>query len=93
MTTIYQKIEKAIKEKCPNVHYEKNYPKDFVKLNHSDEEILEDESIDTMTPLAEAMAVITETVKAEASQDDDLEIIFAHLPGEETWFIAIGDGR
>ena len=93
MITIYQKIEKTIKDKCPNVHYEKYYPRDYVKLNHSDEEILDDESIDTLTPLVEAMNVIMETVKAEATQDDDLEIIFTHLPGEEAWCIAIGDGR
>ena len=93
MKTIYQKIQEAVKKNCADVHYEKSYPKDYVKLNHTNDELLEDESIDTMTPLVHAMQVILDVIKQEATTEDDLEVDFYHLPGEEAWGISIGDGR
>ena len=67
MKTIYQKIQEAVKKNCADVHYEESYPKDYVKLNHTDDELLEDESIDTMTPLVHAMQVILDVIKQEAT--------------------------
>lgn len=94
METIYKKIENAIKTSgIEGIKYENGYPKDYVKLTHSDEEILDDESIDTLTPLVLAMDVITKTIKENGSTDDDIRVCFCHLPGEEYWGISIGDGR
>ena len=95
METIWDKIKKAVEKKCPDVVYEENYPKDRVfpkcTYNKDIEDIDEDE--DTITPMVKAMAVIMGVVRAEATVEDDIEVVFAHLPGEETWVITIGDGR
>ena len=93
METIFTKIEQAVKEKCKGVQFVHDYPKDFVKLDKTDDEIIEDNSIETMKPLADAMQVILDTIKEHGSDDDDLRVCFCHLPAEEYWGISIGDGR
>ena len=94
METIFNKIESAIKNSgIKNIKYQKDYPKDYVKLVWSNDEILDDESIDTITPLVQAMEVINNTIKENADSDEDIEVTLYHLPGEEAWGISIGDGR
>mgnify|MGYP003371512690 CR=1 FL=1 len=94
METIFNKIESAIKNSgIKNIKYLKDYPKDHVKLVWSSDEILDDESIDTITPLIQAMEVINNTIKENADSDEDIEVTLYHLPGEEEWGISIGDGR
>lgn len=93
METIFNKIQKAVETNCPDVKYTRNYPKDYVKLNYTDDEILDDESIDTITPLVKAMKVIMDVIEKEGAGEDDIRVCFNHLPGEEFWGITIGDGR
>ena len=91
MKTINNKIAKAVKNaNIPGIHYKEGYPMDMVEL---DESLVEDESSDTITPLVKALEVITKTIKKSAEVDDDIRVCFGHLPGEEEWFISIGDGR
>ena len=94
METIYKKIENTIKTSgIEGIKYVHDYPRDLVKLTQSDEEILDDESIDTLTPLVLAMDVITKTIRENGTPEDDIEVVLYHLPGEESWGISIGDGR
>lgn len=91
MRTIYQAIREAVEAaKIPGIRYEEGYPRDHVRLVSDP---VEDEEMDTMKPLLEAMKVITAAIENEADQEDDIEVTFYHLPGEEEWGIAIGDGR
>ena len=91
MDTIYEKIEKAVKAAhIKHIKYENGYPKDHIVL---DFDPIEDEEEDSMQPLIEALKVITETLDKHADFEDDIEVTFYHLPGEEEWGIAIGDGR
>lgn len=89
--TIYNKIKNAVvNANIEGIVYEEDYPKDYVKLTGDP---LEDEEMDTMTPLVKAMKVIMDVVKKEGTTDEDLRICFCHLPNEEYWGISIGDGR
>lgn len=91
METIYQKIEKAVKAAAiKGITYKRDYPRDFVFINA---ELTEDETADTLTPMLEAMAVIMDTIKKEATSDDDIRVCFTHVPFDESWEISIGDGR
>lgn len=91
METIYKKIAKAVKDaNIEGIEYKESYPMDFVEMKGDP---IEDEEMDTMTPLVKAMGVIMETVKKEATINDDIRVCFSHLPGEEIWGISIGDGR
>ena len=91
METIYQKIEKAVKAAAiKGITYKRYYPKDFVVL---DDELTEDETADTLTPMLKAMEVIMDTIKKEAAPDDEITVEFTHLPCDEIWEISIGDGR
>ena len=90
METIYQKIKKAVNAAhIKHVVFEESYPRDRVKLDFDPI----DEEMDTMAPLVEAMKVITDTIDKYADFEDDIEVSFCHLPGEEEWCITIGDGR
>ncbi len=94
METIYNKIEKAINDaNIEGIKYVRSYPADCVRFNKSDDEILDDEDFDTVTPLANALEVIAKTINENATIDDSIEIRFGHLPGDEIWRISIGDGR
>ena len=89
METIFTKIKDAVKKaNIPGINYKEGYPMDMVEL---DESLVEDESSDTITPLVSALEVITKTVKENATPEDDVRVCFGHLPGEEEWFISIGD--
>jgi hypothetical protein len=91
METIFEKIEKAVKAAAiKGVNYKRDYPMDFVFLS---DELVEDETSDTITPMVKAMSVIMDTIKENATPDDDVRVCFTHLPGEEEWGISIGDGR
>ena len=91
MVTIFTKIKDAVKKaNISGINYKEGYPMDMVEL---DESLTEDESSDTITPLVSALEVITKTVKENATPDEDIRVCFGHLPGEEEWFISIGDGR
>ena len=91
MDTIYQKIKKAVEDaNIKHIVYEEGYPRDHVKL---DFDPMEDEAADTLSPLVRAMRVITKAINENAEIEDDIEVTFYHLPGEEEWGIAIGDGR
>ena len=91
METIFTKIQKAVKNaNIPGIIYKEGYPMDMVELEES---LKEDESSDTVTPLVNALEVITKVIKKEATPEDDVRVCFGHLPGEEEWFISIGDGR
>jgi hypothetical protein len=91
METIFTKIQKAVENaNIPGIIYKKGYPMDMVELEES---LKEDESSDTVTSLATALEVITKVIKKEATPEDDVRVCFGHLPGEEEWFISIGDGR
>lgn len=91
METIYKKIKEAVVgANIEGIKYKEGYPMDMVEL---DDNLIEDEESDTMTPLVKAMEVIMETVKKEGAADDDIRVCFCHLPGDENWGISIGDGR
>lgn len=91
METIYNHIEEALKRaNIKGIVYKKSYPRDLVELVGDP---TEDEEMDTLTPLLEALAVIQCTIENFGSVDDDIEVVFFHLPGEEEWGISIGDGR
>lgn len=91
METIYQKIEKAVKNaNIPGIIYKSGYPTDNIVL---DEELTEDETNDTMTPMLKVMEVINKVLLKSADSEDDIRVCFCHLPGEEYWGISIGDGR
>lgn len=91
METIYTKIGEAIKNSgIKGIKYVEDYPMDFVKL---EDELIEDEESDTLTPLVKAMEVITKTIKDCGDSNEDIRVCFTHLPGEEEWGISIGDGR
>ena len=93
MQTIYTKIQHAVVKHCPEVRFEEGYPRDHVVLPQSNEEILEDDTIDTLKPLVKALRVIADAIEKNGTIEDDIEVRFCHLPGEEQWGIAIGDGR
>ena len=93
MDSIFNKIERAVRANCENVKYVRDYPMDFVRLNKTNDEILDDESIDTLNPLVDAMKVIMDTIKENGGIYDDIRVCFTHLPGDEEWGISIGDGR
>ena len=83
METIFTKIKDAVKKaNISGINYKEGYPMDMVEL---DESLTEDEY--------SALEVITKTVKENATPDEDIRVCFGHLPGEEEWFISIGDGR
>ncbi len=97
--TIYQHIQTAIeKANIEGIVYEEGYPKDHIRLENDpfeSEEYEEGElpDVDTITPLVKALAVVTKAIKKHATPEDDIEVVFYHLPGEEELGIAIGDGR
>ena len=97
--TIYQHIQTAIeKANIEGIVYEEGYPKDHIRLvdNPFESEEFEEGELpdtDTITPLVKALAVVTKAIKKHATPEDDIEVVFYHLPGEEELGIAIGDGR
>lgn len=97
--TIYEHIKTAIeKANIEGIVYEEGYPKDHIRLENDpfeSEEYEEGElpDMDTITPLVKALAVVTKAIKKHATPEDDIEVVFYHLPGEEELGIAIGDGR
>ena len=101
--TIYNRIQEAIeKANIEGIEFEENYPRDYVRLvgnpfknEDLEEEELEEalENFDSITPLVKAMQVIIKTIKKYATPEDDIEVVFCHLPGEEQLGISIGDGR
>ena len=94
METIFTKIESAIKKAdIKDVVFVKGYPRDMVLHKKSNDEILDDEDYDTLTPLVAAMKVIMGVVEKEATRDDDVVVEFRHNPFDETWCIEISDGR
>ncbi len=94
METIYTKIKDAVvNSKIEGIRYEENYPRDYVCLTKTNDEILDDETIDTLTPLVKALEIITKTIKENATSDDDIVVKFYNNPCEERWEISIGDGR
>jgi hypothetical protein len=93
MDSIFNKIERAVRANCEKVKYVRDYPMDFVLLTKTADEIIEDDSIETLKPLADAMQVILDTIKEHGTDDDDIRVCFCHLPGTEDWAISIGDGR
>ncbi len=91
METIYNHIKEAVlAANIPGIRWVDDYPKDFVVLEGDP---IEDEEMDTLSPLVKALDVIKCAIENFGDQEDDLEVIFTHLPGEERWSIAIGDGR
>ena len=94
METIYDKIEEAVNAaKIDGIKYERGYPSDCIHFEKTNDEIIDDENLDTVGPLAQALVVIAKTILQKASIDDDVEVTFRHLPAEESWAIYIGDGR
>ena len=92
--TIFTKIESAVKNaNIKGIVFEKGYPRDIVRHKKSNDEILDDEGYDTLTPLVAAMKVIMGVVEKEATCEDDVVVSFRHNPFEEEWCIEIGDGR
>jgi len=88
---IYEKIKNAVENaNIKGLEYKNDYPRDIIR---PDFDPIENEDADTVAPLAEALKVIAETIKTEATVDDDIEIVFQHIPSEEGWRIEIGDGR
>lgn len=91
METIYSHIEEAVRAaNIPGIKYVKDYPMDYVFI---DGDPIEDEEMDTMGPLLQALEVIKCTIENFGDKNDDIRVCFSHLPGEETWGISIGDGR
>lgn len=89
--TIYERIEEAVKNaKIEGISYEKGYPRDFVRV---DDNLIENEESDTLTPLVTALKVITDTIEKYGTADDDIEVNLSHIPFDEYWAISIGDGR
>ena len=101
--TIYNRIQEAIEgANIKGIKFEQGYPCDHVLLvdNPFDNEELEEDELEealenfkSIDPLVKAMQVIMETIKDYAEEEDGIEVRFCHLPGEETLFISIGDGR
>ena len=89
--TIYEHIKDAVKKaNIPDVIWEDDYPRDRVKIS---DKLTDDEQSDTLTPLVKVLRVIADTIEKYGTSDDDIEVDFYNLPGEEEWGIAIGDGR
>lgn len=91
METIYNHIKEAVNAaNIPGIKYVESYPKDFIEFENDP---ADDEEMDTMTPMLQALEVIRCTIENFGDKDDDIRVCFSHLPGEETWCISIGDGR
>jgi len=89
--TIYEHIKDAVKKaNIPDIIWEDGYPRDHVKISNK---LIDDDQADTLAPLVKALRVIADTIEKHGLFDDDIEVDFYNLPGEEEWGIAIGDGR